>query len=109
MKIMIGDKVPFRAGLVGGSLLNVVVTFDVGGGWPLASPAFSSSFLKRVKMKIMIGDKVPFRAGLVGGSLLNVVVTFDVGHLVSSVMLAVVGTTVSYFVTKVLKGVFEGN
>jgi hypothetical protein len=56
----------------------------------------------------MINDKVPFRAGVVGGTLLNVVVTFDLGNLVSSAILAVVGTTVSYFVTKVLKEVFEG-
>ena len=52
-------------------------------------------------------EKMPFRAGVAGGSLLNVVVTFDCGHLLSSIILAAVGTAVSYFVTRGLKAVFE--
>ena len=44
---------------------------------------------------------------MLGGSLLSVVVTFDFSHLVSSVLLGVIGTVVSYFVSRVLKIVFE--
>jgi hypothetical protein len=52
-------------------------------------------------------EKLPAKACVVGGSLLNVIVTFDFSQLLSSALLAIVGTIVSYFVSKALKLVFE--
>ena len=48
----------------------------------------------------MIENKTPLKTCVVGGSLLNILVTFDFSQLVSSVLLAVMGTVVSYFVSK---------
>jgi hypothetical protein len=54
----------------------------------------------------MIEDKTPLKTCVVGGSLLNVLVTFDFSQLCSSALLAVVGTVISYFVSKGLKALF---
>jgi hypothetical protein len=56
---------------------------------------------------IMIDNRLPSKAYVLGGSLLNVLVTFDFNHLLSSILLAIMDTVVSYFVSKELKAVFE--
>jgi hypothetical protein len=84
------------------------VDLDGLAGMAFASPAFLFLlFLETVKLIIMINDKMPFRAGVAGGTLLNVVFTFDFGHLLSSAILAAIGTLVSYVVTRILKALFE--
>jgi ABC-type transport system involved in multi-copper enzyme maturation permease subunit len=55
----------------------------------------------------MLENRTPLKTCVVGGSLLNVLVTFDFSQLFSSALLAVVGTLVSYFVSKGLKALFE--
>jgi hypothetical protein len=52
-------------------------------------------------------DKLPGKVCILSGSLLNLVVTFDFSNLISSIVLAAIGTTVSYFVSKALKAIFE--
>jgi hypothetical protein len=52
-------------------------------------------------------EKLHTKACVAGGSLLNVLVTFDFSQLLSSALLAIMGTIISYFVSKALKAVFE--
>jgi hypothetical protein len=55
----------------------------------------------------MIDNTTPGKAAIFGGCLLNVLVTFDAAQLVSSALLTAVGAVVSYFVSRLLKMLFE--
>jgi hypothetical protein len=55
----------------------------------------------------MVNDKAPVNSCVVGVSLLHILVAFDFSQLCSSALLAVVGTVISYFVSKRLEALFE--
>ena len=55
----------------------------------------------------MIDNTTPGKAAVLGGCLLNAIVTFDKGQLLGSVVLTAIGAVVSYFVSRMLKMLFE--
>ena len=55
----------------------------------------------------MIDNTTPGKAAMLGGCLLNIMVTFDTSQLLSSMILTAVGAVVSYFVSRLLKMLFE--
>jgi hypothetical protein len=54
-----------------------------------------------------MSEKMPANVSAICGSLLSVTVSLSYGDLIKSVILGVVGTLVSYWMSRVLKAVFE--
>jgi len=55
----------------------------------------------------MMTERMPANVSAVCGSLLSVTVSLNSGDLIKSVIPGVVGTLVSYAMSRVLKAVFE--
>jgi hypothetical protein len=54
----------------------------------------------------MTTDKMPANISAVCGSLLSITVSLNSGELIKSVILGVIGTLVSYWVSRILKALF---
>lgn len=54
-----------------------------------------------------MNEKIPGRASALCGSLLAIVISLDPGSLITSAILGIVGTIVSYATSRLLKALFE--